>query len=77
MCAGATIVLTAPIPVGHKLAAQAIAAGQKILKYGAPIGSATAAIAVGDHVHVHNMRSDYTPTYTLDEPAENRGEGNA
>ena len=36
------------------------------MKYGAPIGSATAAIAAGEHVHVHNMKSDYTPTYQLD-----------
>ena len=24
-----------------------------------------AAIAAGEHVHVHNIRSDYTPTYTI------------
>ncbi|MFZ4533236.1 MAG: SAF domain-containing protein, partial [Alsobacter sp.] len=35
-------------------------------KYGAPIGVATAAIAPGAHVHVHNVVSAYTPTYTLD-----------
>ncbi len=38
-----------------------------ILKYGAPIGVATQAIAAGAHVHVHNMRSDYTPTYHLED----------
>jgi hypothetical protein len=36
-----------------------------VLKYGAPIGSATADIAPGAHVHVHNMMSDYTPTHHL------------
>jgi len=28
------------------------------------IGSATRDIAVGEHVHLHNMKSDYLPTYT-------------
>ena len=53
-------------PLAHKLARNAIRAGDTILKYGAPIGVATADIPRGAHVHVHNMRSDYTPTYTLD-----------
>ncbi len=51
------------IVVGHKLAARRIAAGEKILKWGAPIGSATRDIAAGEHVHTHNMQSDYIPTY--------------
>ncbi len=63
---GIEVMLAADVPIGHKLARIAIAAGDKILKYGAPIGVATADIAAGAHVHVHNMRSDYTPTYTLD-----------
>ncbi len=54
------------LPLGHKLARRAIAAGEKVVKYGAPIGSATAPIAAGEHVHIHNLASDYTPTYTLD-----------
>ena len=53
------------IAVGHKLAAQSIAAGEKILKYNCPIGSASAPIAPGDYVHTHNVASDYLPTYTL------------
>jgi altronate hydrolase len=28
-----------------------------VLKYGWPIGRATADIAVGDHVHVHNVET--------------------
>ena len=38
-----------------------------MLKYGAPIGVATEGIAPGSHVHVHNMKSDYTPTYHLED----------
>lgn len=62
--------LAAPIGLGHKIAACAISPGEKILKYGAPIGSATAPIAPGEHVHLHNMKSDYLPTFTLDEGRE-------
>jgi hypothetical protein len=51
--------------IGHKIARRAIASGEKIVKYGAPIGSATADIGPGDHVHIHNVHSDYTPTYAL------------
>ncbi|HRJ73596.1 MAG TPA: SAF domain-containing protein [Terrimicrobiaceae bacterium] len=43
-----------------------IRTGEKILKYGVPIGSATCDIAFGEHVHLHNMKSDYLPTYTLE-----------
>jgi altronate hydrolase len=55
------------IAVGHKLAAQPIAAGEKIIKYNCPIGSASAPIAPGDYVHTHNVASDYLATYTLPE----------
>ena len=37
------------------------------MKYGVSIGSARTDIAAGEHVHVHNMQSDYTPTYSLQE----------
>ncbi len=52
-----------PIPFGHKVALEPIAKGAKVIKYGAPIGSATCDIAPGEHVHVHNLASDYLPTY--------------
>jgi len=51
------------LPMGHKLARRNIRAGEKILKYGTSIGSATRDIAAGEHVHTHNMKSDYLPTY--------------
>jgi altronate hydrolase len=53
-------------PLAHKLARRLIRAGETVVKYGAPIGVATADIPCGAHVHVHNMKSAYTPTYTLD-----------
>jgi (2R)-sulfolactate sulfo-lyase subunit alpha len=53
--------------LGHKVASQAISKGDKILKYGVSIGSALCDIKPGEHVHLHNIQSDYLPTYTLDE----------
>jgi len=55
-----------PVPAGHKIALKPIAAGEKILKWGCPIGSATRPIIAGEHVHTHNLKSDYLPTFTLD-----------
>lgn len=45
------------IQSGHKIALQAIGAGEPVIKYGSPIGTATVAIAAGQHVHVHNVAS--------------------
>ena len=47
------------IPNGHKVALRDIRAGETIVKYGVPIGCATADIAEGTWVHLHNMRSLY------------------
>ena len=63
---GENFALPEPLGLGHKLAARDISIGEKILKYGAPIGSATKAITKGEHVHLQNMKSDYLPTFTLD-----------
>ena len=46
-----------PIPRGHKIALTAISAGQAVIKYGSPIGIASADIAAGGHVHTHNVSS--------------------
>lgn len=51
------VVALASIALGHKLALRAIAAGEAVRKYGQPIGAATAAVCVGEHVHVHNLTS--------------------
>ncbi|WP_206952194.1 UxaA family hydrolase [Trinickia acidisoli] len=63
---GDTVVLTATVALGHKLARHALSAGAKILRYGAPIGHVTRDVAKGEHLHTHNLESDYLPTYTLD-----------
>jgi hypothetical protein len=64
---GDRLILTNELGLGHKIARRAIAAGEPIIKYGAPVGVATARIAPGEHVHVHNVRSAYTPTYHLED----------
>lgn len=61
--AGATIILRQPISIGHKIAARDIPAEEKIIKWGCPIGSATRDIPAGAHVHTHNLKSDYLPTF--------------
>jgi hypothetical protein len=64
---GQNIPVTRRIPLGYKIAASTIPKGQKILKYGVPIGSAIRDIAVGEIVHTDNLQSDYLPTFTLEE----------
>ena len=65
--AGQSVVVTARLPLGHKLAARELAPGEKIIKYGVPIGSAVTRIGIGEHVHTHNLKSDYLPTFTREE----------
>jgi hypothetical protein len=53
--AGAAVTVAGAIPTGHKFAIRAIPLGALIRKYGQVIGKASAAIAPGEHVHVHNV----------------------
>lgn len=68
------IVLPRGLDLGHKIARRPIAVGDKILKYGAPIGSATRAISVGEHVHIHNIKSDYTATHIIERKPEEQAQ---
>jgi altronate hydrolase len=43
------------IPKGHKFALVDLHANDPVMKYGNPIGNATAEISKGSHVHTHNM----------------------
>ena len=49
------VTVTGDVPYGHKIAAQAIEKGEKIVKYGEVIGVATTDIRRGEYVHVHNL----------------------
>lgn len=46
------------IPRGHKIASRPIDKNDGIIKYGERMGHAVAPIAVGEHVHVHNILGD-------------------
>jgi hypothetical protein len=62
---GTTFVVERDTAVGHKLAACAIAAGERIFKYRCPIGRATRDIGAGDYVHTHNLASEVLPSTLL------------
>ena len=64
---GVELVAAEDVEIGHKIARREIAAGDKVFKYGAAIGSATRDIQPGERVHLHNMQSDYLPTRTRGE----------
>jgi len=56
--AGASTVTAAEaIPRGHKIALRDIRAGDRVVKYGSAIGTASSNIAAGAHVHTHNVAS--------------------
>ena len=50
-----TIAVRTAVGRGHKIAAEAIATGAPIRRYGQIIGFASRDIAAGDHVHLHNV----------------------
>ncbi len=53
-----TVTVVDRIPRGHKVALAAIARGDRVVKYGSAIGTASADIVCGAHVHTHNVASD-------------------
>jgi len=67
---GVPIAVSSDIDVGHKLARIDLAAGDVVLKYGAPIGSITRPTRIGEHVHTHNMKSDYMAITTRQSTGE-------
>lgn len=62
---GHAVTLAHDVQLGHKLARRDLRAGDQVLRYGAIIGKASAPIAIGAHIHTHNLESCYIPTYTL------------
>jgi altronate dehydratase small subunit len=63
---GERVTLAKTIDLGHKVARRALAKDEKVVRYGAPIGHVTENVARGEHLHTHNLESDYLPTYTHD-----------
>ena len=72
------VTANADIPQGHKMALQAMAENDQVMKYGFSIGHAVAAIQPGDWVHTHNMKTNlsgeieytYNPNITPPAPVE-------
>ena len=68
-----SVTLLQDIPMGHKVALRDIRAGEPVIKYGFPIGSATEDIPMGGHVHTHNIHTllsgtleyEYHPTHPV------------
>ncbi len=58
------------IPFGHKVAIEAIGAGDPVVKYGEHIGLARCPIELGRHVHLHNVRSLRGQVETFEEPSQ-------
>src|SRR5688572_1525189 len=51
---GEGVTVLRAVPMGHKVATRPIPSGSPVVKFGQIIGYATADIAPGAHVHVHN-----------------------
>ena len=64
---GQAVTLAQDVHLGHKVARRDLRPGDQVLRYGAIIGVATAPVAIGAHIHTHNLESCYIPTYTLGE----------
>jgi len=67
---GGFVTVQTDIDVGHKVARRDISKGTKVIKYNASIGSAIDDIAFGQHIHLHNMKSDYIPSHTRESKVE-------
>ena len=52
------VTLAEDITKGHKFALKPIKKGENVIKYGNPIAHATEDIAVGEHVHTHNVQTN-------------------
>ena len=52
-----TLTLTEDIMQGHKFALKSLKPGDSIIKYGNPVGHATAEISAGSWIHTHNLKT--------------------
>jgi len=52
-----TVKVLNDIPIGHKVALKNLAVGDSVIKYGVDIGRIVAPVKVGEHVHVHNLKT--------------------
>ncbi|MDW6092198.1 UxaA family hydrolase [Vibrio rhizosphaerae] len=59
---GVMITVAEDVERGSKVAIRSISRGDNIIKYGSPIGGATADIEAGQWVHTHNMKTNLSDT---------------
>ena len=52
-----TIEARSDIPIGHKLAIRELPKDSTVIKYGVDIGRVVAPIKMGEHAHVHNIKT--------------------
>jgi L-fuconolactonase len=55
--------LAQDIALGHKIARTALCLGEQVYRSGFPIGTVTQDIAIAEHVHAHNLTSNYLPAH--------------
>lgn len=58
---GETVTVQDPVPAGHKVALVRIGSGERVRRWGEPIGRATVAVEPGRHVHTHNLAYEEAP----------------
>jgi D-threo-aldose 1-dehydrogenase len=63
VCGDVNFKLAERCPLGSKLALKPLKSGDKVIKFGEPIGSVTADVGLGGYIHTHNLESDYLHTY--------------
>ncbi len=62
----ANVVLVDDLPRAHKAALKDIKKDENIIKYGYPIGHATKDILKGEHVHVHNTKTNLNDLFNYE-----------
>lgn len=55
---GNEVMIKSDVPSGHKIALKRIDQGANVIKYGFPIGHASTTIEIGEHAHVHNIKTN-------------------
>ncbi len=58
---GLTITVRDAVPAGHKVALLPLRVGERVMRWGEPIGRATAVLEPGCHVHTHNVAYEEAP----------------
>lgn len=52
-----TLKTVSDIPIGHKIALKDLVNDDTVIKYGVDIGRTITPIKVGEHLHVHNVKT--------------------